>query len=695
MNLRRGTSTPALLAACSAAAIVAAACPAKAQNCPSQSPTQTIKIFNDSNIDKAKGVWIFPVFEVGLEGPAKGNIWMQAICKIPNKDIAKFTYRRTLTNRFYINPTSGIAPGESVEITIPLFTQLVATVSPDQPNQYAEWWQGQNIQLFTSPSASPPKSYLYYYNNERGGQTELTSKASNPTWPTCTGASCELAFFSDTKGTLKKNGPSQLLEGTMGARQDLKTTDPNKPPNQLDIGDVDFDVSYVNLAYTGAAMGPYKNDQVGYVGSKLLPGPFTDIITKFLNDFPGWPRFVFNYPDRTKETIEKLPSPLEVLALLKAPNEPTELTPIPPPQDGGKWPTSVWPPIQALRDDFAKYTTAPNCMRSETGPTTFCDALLDVTTLVRANYSKYLTLFRDNICKGTPVALTPDALLDHVYSWSPWTEAVKDTGPGCDASDNLFQNTSTAYSANFNAKYQKVKLEFDSLNYNLYPNPPYVFNPWVEFIHGEKYLNMEGAYAYSVDDAVGNVQAQALGYIVDFGSVEHLENKLPAKTPILITLGGPTDPVHWATYALCSNDPSRVKPVNPLFSTLTVSANDPKNCPIYVTDNKTPPQTYTFKVLQPPEFTKFTAQEVATGVPKWSNVAPDTVSIIDCSDNTGNPPFAQSSKAWCCNLTAKNGVWAYSYPDTTSAHKLWNNYVITIPALAARNLPDVACSQGK
>ena len=222
----------------------------------------------------------------------------------------------------------------------------------------------------------------------------------------------------------------------------------------------------------------------------------------------------------------------------------------------------------------------------------------------------------------------------HVYGWGPWTEAKKDTGAGCAAADNLLQNTSTVYSANFNAKYQEVKLEFDSLNYNILPNSKYVFNPWVEFIHGKSYLNMPGAYAYSVDDAVGNVQAQASGYLVDFGGLQHLENKLPAKTPILVTLGGPRDPIHWTSYALCSNVPSRVKPVNPLFSTITLSANDPKNCPVYVTDNKQPPQTYTFRVLQPPEFTKFTSAEVAAGVPAWGNGYPK-----------GTPPLLSTATA--------------------------------------------------
>ncbi len=61
------------------------------------------------------------------------------------------------------------------------------------------------------------------------------------------------------------------------------------------------------------------------------------------------------------------------------------------------------------------------------------------------------------------------------------------------------------------------------------PAAPYAFNPWVTFIHGtppgtqnkaKGYLGMPGVYAYSVDDAVGNLNVYATGYIVDIGSTQ-------------------------------------------------------------------------------------------------------------------------------------------------------------------------------
>jgi hypothetical protein len=56
-------------------------------------------------------------------------------------------------------------------------------------------------------------------------------------------------------------------------------------------------------------------------------------------------------------------------------------------------------------------------------------------------------------------------------------------------------------------KYSKVKLEFDNLNTAIIHPRLYAFDPWVQFLHGKTYLNIPGVYAYSVDDAVGNIQA--------------------------------------------------------------------------------------------------------------------------------------------------------------------------------------------
>ena len=111
-------------------------------------------------------------------------------------------------------------------ITLPLYTQLAASVDPTDANQYAEWWQGENMQIFTSPTETPPLPFEHAFTGAaRPGQKTMLSQAANPTWPTCADQDnrpCLLVttdFFTDTKGTLPKYGPSQLVEATLGATQ--------------------------------------------------------------------------------------------------------------------------------------------------------------------------------------------------------------------------------------------------------------------------------------------------------------------------------------------------------------------------------------------------------------------------------------------------------------------------------------------
>ena len=154
-----------------------------------------------------------------------------------------------------------------------------------------------------------------------------------------------------------------------------------------------------------------------------------------------------------------------------------------------------------------------------------------------ANFDNYLKIFPSK-CSGTPITLTDDKMIAHVYGWAPFTEAA--SGQGCGATDNLLENT-PGYQSNNYAEYLRVKQEFDKLNYGTTQDPESVFNPWVVMIHGSSYMNAPNVYAYSVDDAVGNIQADGLGFVVDVGSTEHLENQLPAAPPITINyaINGP------------------------------------------------------------------------------------------------------------------------------------------------------------
>ena len=184
-------------------------------------------------------------------------------------------------------------------------------------------------------------------------------------------------------------------------------------------------------------------------------------------------------------------------------------------------------------------------------------------------------------------------------------------------------------------KYSKVKLEFDNLQYGYYSDAAYVFDPWVQFIHGTKYLNIPGVYAYSVDDAVGNIQAEAQGFIIDIGSLTHLENQLPAAPPINIALGyASTDAVRFTSYSVCSNDPTRSKPVNPLNPAFIINANAPQNCPVYLTDNKSRRRPIPSRSPVRRRSRNSRWSQVENGDAKWSNgPIGNTTNVIDCSGN--------------------------------------------------------------
>jgi hypothetical protein len=92
--------------------------------------------------------------------------------------------------------------------------------------------------------------------------------------------------------------------------------------------------------------------------------------------------------------------------------------------------------------------------------------------------------------------------------------------------------------------------------------------------------------------------------------------------------------------------------------------------------------------VQKPPFRKFVDQSKAS----WT---PATAKAIDCSGNTKTAPFQPSSKTWCCDKSASNGVFAFSTPEPHNAHATMNHYVIAHGPEQLRATANVACSQGQ
>jgi hypothetical protein len=694
----------------------------------------TVKIFNND-----PNHWIYPVLTTG-KGPE--DIWMQAWWSVPNAALPKYPFTRRKNYRLYVNPTgAGIPPNTGVELTLPIFTQLVEPINafppanptlPSGGDTLINWWNGGVIQVYTSSSASPPLAITQALT--RATQKVVKSNVLGAVLPTCVVVpsaptprppappSCQpLTIYSDDSD-LAKNDPSQLIEYTFGARNDPK--DINVGPRYLlDTANVDFDVSYVNVAFAPAVMGPYKNDQVGYIGTPITIDKFNLAIDQFLLAYPGWPQFL-----RAGQPVKKLASPLEVFARLGAKDPPPDLTQVP--GWPGSWPTNLWAPIQALRANWKTYagtvTAAPypnyythtpgvcGPLRdpSAPAPTNFCEAIAAVQYLMIQNYRFYRYSYNQGKCLGTPFDITDDLLISHVYGWAPWTESsTGKAGDGCKADLNLLENT-PGYNTPIPpdrkdyTRYLNVKVAFDKLNYGKLPpkvaGQIYQFNPWVQFIHGvpganpPKYVSTDYAYAYSVDDAMGNIQAEGVGIIIDIGSTINLENQLPASKPILVTLGSPDGfgkGITYKAYAICKNTAANTKNLNPNFTTFAVSGNNPANCPIYVYDSKTSRQLYAFKIdAKPDQFPYFANPADAKWLP--GNAVNSTTKLVVCSGLPDAGPaqgYQQSSTTQCCDSLAKSGVFAFSQPEPHDAHNT-KKYIVNVPPpKPCANDKDTAC----
>jgi hypothetical protein len=541
---------------------------------------------------------------------------------------------------------------------------------------------------------------------------------------------------------------------------------PASVPNALDTRNVDIDMSYVNVAFGPATLAPFQNDQTGFVGTPQPAENFSTALNNFLasstcqpagqspSSCNGWPQFFHTNGDKTKEVLLKLASPLEAFARLTPPTTiaPPDLcgfdpaTPCSTPTGQLQWPSKLWPPIQVLLDNWVSHagslknypkspqlTVPDNLPQGSCGPAptpgTFCAAIMDIKTLIIRNYNNYRFL----ATRCATVDLNDFTAIAHLYGWTPFVEGSD--VPCLGAADNLLQNTpftagqpnGGSYKDNNFALYRQVKLEFDQLNYNLLTDNtnPYNFNPWVGcdpsvpsvppcsfpngLIHGSNFVNARNVYAYSVDDAVGNLQSEGGGFIIDVGSSKNLctgaappcTNQSPAGSPINVNLAldySKPGNINFTNYGLCQNnpnDPNSYKSVNTLSKSFIINASNPKQCPVFLVDSKGSPQLYTFTVTTPPAQAPSIPPPYIL-VPPGRASSSETAAVIDC---LGNKSFPDSSRAWCCKTRPDNlilGVWASSMPNTTVAHRSFDHFITTNVACPVGGLsPNCSLNPGE
>jgi hypothetical protein len=194
------------------------------------------------------------------------------------------------------------------------------------------------------------------------------------------------------------------------------------------------------------------------------------------------------------------------------------------------------------------------------------------------------------------------------------------------------------------------------------------FNPYVKLIHDPQYLDAQYVYAYSVDDAVGNMQTTGEGLIIAVGGTGGLPNPNPATAPIHVPFGwAATDKVRFVKYGICSATPSQ--DVNPNFTSFDLSANQLSDCTLSFIDNQNPPSLYFFHITKQPPY--------PSRPPDNQPIPPVNKTMIDCS---GNTQFI--SDTWCAN------IFGYS-EAAVGQHKKEDDYIpVPAPAQPAQPFPN-------
>jgi hypothetical protein len=289
----------------------------------------------------------------------------------------------------------------------------------------------------------------------------------------------------------------------------------------------------------------------------------------------------------------KIPSALEILAL-DVGNDPKN-----DPKFDGHWldpkrshflpnpPNSA--PIKRLVNAWQ------GCQRN--GDTdAFCVNINAATNLLLTNFDNYVANYKNNLpdwnCNTAdfpsphPIDrahLTDLQILRHLYGWTPFNEH-------CGAKANLLERT-PGYDKDQPLNYQAVKNKFDLLQYwKDVTNGDYgVFHPYVALIHGPTFLNSPFTYAYSVDDAVGNVLTDGDGIIVAVGGLRNLPNPDHFTPDVHIDFAykSLSNGNTFDYYGRCTKNPKT--PVNPNFSSFSVPVGITQkltDCVVSLKDNK-------------------------------------------------------------------------------------------------------------
>jgi hypothetical protein len=490
-------------------------------------PTKKLVIYNNSTTDT-----IYPVISIGIK-VGNPDLWMQAqfVSDFPNKDPYP-PFPTILVYRAYIDDTNGIAPGHSVTITVPFYTQLKDVTADDigvDNDQFIDWWNGARVYLFDGAVAL--KAAKITDNAPTHVPTPVTP-LTGAALPTCTnsdGTPCTvepLSYQIDSPFGV----PAEVQEYTFGSA----VGPPLAPrPAKIDLTYVNYDVESLDTVYLPVAVGPMTDASVPYVGSTEDVTTFQGNLRSFNTSGTAWPYYLPVYfddaskfpsypkvygaacsltPFTTAYPLPKLPGTFNLFTLSYAnpPPVPPVLSSNPPDFPLTTCVPPMVPPFKTpalgtlgtgVLDLWNKCTTS----MSDTSPT---------CTEIRTEYDFFNTNYVDQ-CGAAPDST---AMIQALYGWVPITynnctgRALKDT-----------PNFDTAIKT------------YCTLQYNyLDPSVPAadVFNPYTALIH--KTLQ-SSAYAFSIDDALAFKHVVDDGIILTIGGTAGLKNKTPTPLPTLDT----------------------------------------------------------------------------------------------------------------------------------------------------------------
>ena len=499
--------------------------------CDSPGPrTVPVKIVNIKN---NSGVPIYVVLETAKqdlldENGRQHDRWLQAQF-LPTKG----TYASTYLYRAYVNPQNGIPDGKSVSVTVPFYTQLVTKPCSNKPDQYINWWRALRIYVYNDPGAI---KHAYDTDTNRANAVPISQFApSAAPVPTCPACFAPLVVYRVQTGgdkhgvSLPAVDPSQLLEFTFA------TVTPFPQPLKIDYGFVDYDISSVDQVYLPVAIDPVNNPYIGFIGSVLGRDQFSAKLTKFRNDF-SWPKY--KWPAYvTNQTAIRLPATFNVMNEIAHPGAPPPFEPAGAAIKG----LPVVQKMEKLWDECCGEKWPSERCQNPPASSNTCNKMAQVADLFEKNYDSYKKL-----CK-TPVKLDRDQMMANVYGWVPFNSC-----PGGDVINELKDTPGIGGAIG----YHKISNAYVYLQYKSPPNPNTfgVFNRYTELIHSAEYLRV-GEYAFSIDDAAGNMLEVGDGVNITVGGAQGLGNTNPYDPWrfFLFNVGsaketGPT----WKKYRVCT-----------------------------------------------------------------------------------------------------------------------------------------------